>query len=257
METTTTTTSTTMGGRKIKRSPSLIVGYGEFTVFEKLVARINHEFKTNPRYQRSVNSIDIRMRADTTDTVFDIVIDTKYYTFECELHVASNEKDLRTKLLEKRASNTIEGLIVALDYNSSTTAINVPAPHFIKSAVNMAEFKETFVDSETGGLNVLVHVGTGDPHVKKTAKQELEKIGDEILEFELYLDNTATATAAQVNNKNGVDNEEEEEEEDFSALDELINCLFVHNWVNMNRKDTFSSHTTKQLNGIVNYMSIV
>lgn len=232
-----------------KQPPSLIVGYGELTVFEKLVAHINNEFKTNPRYQRSVNSIDIRMRTDTVDTVFDIVIDTKYYTFESELHVASNEKDLRTKLLEKRASTTIEGLIVALDH-ASTSAV-LPPPCFIKSAINIAEFRETFVDSKNGGLNLLVHVGTTDPNIKKTAKQEMEKISEEVLEFELYLDNTAKTNTLIDKEKENLDEdeEEEEEEEDFSALDELINCLFVHNWVNMDRKNEKDLHKhRKELN---------
>ena len=228
-----------------KRRSSLIVGYGEVEVFEKLIERINHEFKTNPRYQRSVNSIDIRVRADTLDSVFDMIIDTRYYTFECELHVTSNENDLRTKLVEKRdSSHTIEGLIVALDHNNSTTL----CPSTLIKSANLGDL------ADDAALNLLVHVGAVDPSVKLKVKQEMEKkLNDEILEFELHLDNTV-----QVNKKlqeereekescgeiRGENEEEEEEEEDFSTLDELINCLFVHNWQNMDRKTDSSSSSS-------------
>lgn len=237
----------------------MILGYGELAVFEKLIARINHEFKTNPRYQRSVNSIDIRVRtAEPLDTIFDMIIDTKYYTFECELHVTSNEKDLRTKLTEKRHSTTVEGLIIALDHNNSSTSSpssslpSCPATNLIKSANLSHVFQEQRILDDSFGLSLLVHVGAADPNVKELAKKEMEKINEDFQEFELYLDNTAQVNRSRETSKDQEgeeyedDDDDEEEDDDFSTLDELINTLFVHNWANMNRKSEKESHTKKE-----------
>lgn len=243
-----------------RKQSSVILGYGELAVFEKLIARINHEFKTNPRYQRSVNSIDIRVRtAEPLDTVFDMIIDTKYYTFECELHVSSNEKDLRTKLTEKRHSMTVEGLIIAIDHSNSSTSSSppssssreCPATNLIKSANLSHVFQEQRILDDSFGLSLLVHVGAADPNVKELAKKEMEKINEDFQEFELHLDNTAQVNRSRENSKEqeGDEDEEEDEEDDFSTLDELINTLFVHNWANMNRKSEKESHTKKEPTG--------
>lgn len=204
---------------------SSIIGYGDLALFEKLISRINEEFKSNPRYKDSLNSIDISVR---NDGVYDMTIDTKYYRFECELHLTSSESDLKAKIENKLDdSTTIEGIIVAHCEQSS-------------KSIKSARFEQFRDHPDLGALCLLIHFGGLTDAAKREAKNEMAKLNEDFVEFELSLEEQE---------KNGKEKESDDEDEDeFSSLDELINCFFVHSWENMKRKTANDKEKNKNGN---------
>lgn len=204
----------------VKKKSSLI-GYGELVLFKNLINRINQEFASNRKYKNSLNTISITAQ-NGTESAYDVRIDTKYYTHECELHLVSSESEFSAKLAEKSdaALHEIEGLIVLL---ADGGALKFP------KAIQLDKYQDT----NLGRLSILIHVGLVDSATKKEAKNEISKLNEDFYEFELTSLNE-DSIPIEIKEKN--DDDSDEEDDEFSVLDELINCLFVHDWINMVRK---------------------
>lgn len=194
-----------------KKSTTLI-GLGDFEFLKKLIDKINEEFKSNSKYKNSLNSIDIASTSESDNRLFEIKIDTKYYNLRCELVLVAFESLDALKLNK----NEIEGIVVVLSKSTSPLSL-----------ANLERLKEF-----NAGLNLLIWNDLSDEAIKKSLKDEVEKnLSEELIELE-FKNNLVEQTSLSG----------DEDEDEFSELDELINCLLVHNWLNMSLKVTLTEN---------------
>jgi hypothetical protein len=184
---------------------------------------INKEFETNLKYKNGLNQIKFIKEdiAPTTtiaaddDSLLNLKINTKYYDLNGRVKLIDiNNNDFQI--------DSIECLIIVL---TSTLQIDQ----------NLNDKIEKVLAQNGDCLKLIIHYQK-DQKDQKLDSIQTNKIRDKFEDFvEIFLFN-----------KNDQNDNESEDDDDFDSLDELFNTLFVHNWSNIQLKETNKPQKTEK-----------
>jgi hypothetical protein len=187
---------------------------------------INREFETNLKYKNGLNQIKF-IKEDITptttiaaddDSLLNLKINTKYYDLNGRVKLIDiNNNDFQI--------DSIECLIIVL---TSTLQIDQ----------NLNDKIEKVLAQNGDCLKLIIHYQKDqkDQKDQKLDSIQTNKIRDKFEDFvEIFLFN-----------KNDQNDNESEDDDDFDSLDELFNTLFVHNWSNIQLKETNKPQKTEK-----------
>lgn len=192
-----------------------LVALGVESDCKKLFTKINDLFRIDKKYKNTLNKLNI---IDTNDRIsdakFKMEITTKYYDLTIII-IVINPKNIDIEVLNKKLENS-EGVLMFLNKeNSSLYDMDQLSSFFTKLNEKENSFKSLILDE-----NEVTSNERSDDLLSKI-RAKIDEI-EELVTINQYSDLS--------------DDKKEDEEDKYTDLDELINCIFVHSWSNIELK---------------------
>lgn len=186
-----------------------LLALGDANLYSILFDKINTQFSTSQTYKNKPNQIQI------SNNLFKI--NTKYYDHSLVYDLVGLS-ELKSKLesIKTQDSFCLEGVFILLSNNQDLELLNL-------------DLLEQFMKLNEDCFSVLV---LNEKHDIKTEDLKMfQNKFQDLIEIKInFSENAAKEAEAET------EADSDDDESDFSDLDELINCLFVHNWSNMTLK---------------------